>query len=378
MQKNKPGGGRKTGSLFCAAVSLMQKSRLFLFQATFLFVVSALLLPACAPERKPAALEEGEKEIEEQPGIKILDYRLPEGEFYRGDTVQAEITVQNNTGREESFFAGCSIKDPLGRDFDLPATAINLADGEKDNVAFSWLIPAKTELEDLISGPYKVITALWSEQPGTEGAQRLATLEKEAPFHILNHTDHFTTFDNTRWEKSSHRLGLGHLDPGNVTTMDNKLAITLPEGTYDGGEIKSAAADHLYGSYRARLKLPDVPSSITGFFLYKAPDFKHEIDIEIVNGPCGTIWFTTYASGEVSNTHETSLDFDPTADFHEYRFDLYPGEINFYVEGELLQSFGSGLPEEPMYLMLNAWFPDWLDGEKPQEAKTVLIDWIKY
>ncbi len=377
MQKYKPGDGRKTGHLTLHTI-LKQTGKVFLLKAVYFLAASALLLPACAPEKTPAALEEGEKEIEEQPGVEILDYRIPHGEFFRGDTVHIEITVQNNTGEEASFYAGCSIKDPLGRYFDLPATAVILANGEKGSAAFSWLIPSEAELKDLTSGPYKVTTALWPEQPGTEEAERLASLKKEAAFHVINHADHFTAFDETLWGKSSHRLGLGQLNPGNVTTTEGKLAITLPAGTYEGGQIETRTADHLYGSYRARLKLPDVPSSITGFFLYKQPDFEHEIDIEIMNSPCGTIWFTTYASGEVSNTYETSLTFDPTAGFHEYRFDFYPGEVSFYVEGELLQSFGSGLPEEPMHLMLNAWFPDWLEAEKPLENTTLLVDWIKY
>lgn len=62
--------------------------------------------------------------------------------------------------------------------------------------------------------------------------------------------------------------------------------IKLPSGTTDGGEIQTK--DELgFGSYEAKLKLPDAPSSITGFFLYKEPDYYHEIDIEIFNFKCG-------------------------------------------------------------------------------------------
>ncbi len=377
MQKEKPAREPKT-CYFLTTTSLQRLCKHYLLKTALLFATITLLLSGCVQEREPAAPEEGEKVIEEQPGVKILGYRIMEGEFFRGDNIHIEITVQNNTSLKESFYALCSIKDLFGRYFDLPATEFNLEGGKKEKASFSWQVPAEAELEDLISGPYTVIVALWSEQPGSTGAERLATLEIEAAFYVLNHAEYFATFDETLWKKSNHSLGLGSLEPGNVTTTGESLSITLPAGSHDGGQIESRSADHLYGSYRARLKLPRAPSSITGFFLYKAPDFEHEIDIEIVNGPCGTIWFTTYAGGEVSNTYETNLRFDPTAGFHEYRFDFYPGEASFYVDGNLLQTFDSGLPDEPMYLMLNAWFPTWLDGEKPQEESTVLVDWIKY
>lgn len=93
------------------------------------------------------------------------------------------------------------------------------------------------------------------------------------------------------------------------------LQITLPKRSLEGGEILS---DDLYGygSYSARMKLPDVSSSITGFFLYKSPDYESEIDIELYNDSSGRIMFTTYAGGAQIHTETLPLGFDPTAGFH--------------------------------------------------------------
>ena len=98
-------------------------------------------------------------------------------------------------------------------------------------------------------------------------------------------------------------------------------------------------------------QVPDAPSSITRFFLYEK-----DIDVEILNDPSGRIMFTTYAGGRKTNNVEKDLSFDPTMDFHEYRFDFYPDRAEFFVDGELMHRFTEGLPE-------NAWFP----GEKPEK-----------
>ena len=124
--------------------------------------------------------------------------------------------------------------------------------------------------------------------------------------------------------------------------------------------------------------MPDAPSSITGFFLYEPPDFKSEIDIEIYNDPSDRILFTTYTDGEQTHAETTDLPFDPTEDFHDYAF-LYDEEsITFYVDGETVQEFEGGLPDERMKLYVNSWFPKWLSGEKPHSERYVYVDWIEY
>ena len=68
----------------------------------------------------------------------------------------------------------------------------------------------------------------------------------------------------------------------------------------------------------------------------------------------------------------------PTKDFHEYRFDFYPGRADFYVDGELMHSFDEGLPEDPMHLYINTWFPTWLSGERPETDRYTYVDWLRH
>ncbi len=310
--------------------------------------------------------------------VTFKDLTVSGSELFHGDKVSTKLTVQNQASRQKTFFIGCSIEDPLGNWYDLPAEQIVLEVGEKVPVNFVWQVPAENEKEKLTSGPYRLVKAAWSKAPGMEGAERLAVVEKERAFHVNRAHEDYSSYNEALWKKSSHPLGLGMLDPDNVKIEDGLLRITLPAGTYDGGQLESRKETYLYGSYRARMKLPEAPSSITGFFLYKAPDFYYEVDIEIVNDASGKAWFTTYADGKVSNTYETYLGFDPTADFYEYRFDFYPGELSFYVEGRLVKTFDQGLPDQPMKLMINSWFPHWLEGREPEEDAFTLVDWIKY
>ncbi len=308
----------------------------------------------------------------------IADMLVSGSDYYPGDTVTAKLHIVNEGSRKENFWLSCSIRDPLGGWHDLHAKEITL-NGRKDIlVEFFWLVPEEVNGEKLLSGPYLLTMSAWSESPGTEEAERLATVQQEEAFFVVTYFEDFSSFNEKLWEISSHPLGLGILDPDNVKIEDNLLKITLPASTYDGGQLESKEFDHLYGSYRARIKLPNAPSSITGFFLYRAPDFYHEIDIEIVNDSSGLAWVTTYADGEVINTFESHLGFDPTGDFHEYRFDFYPGSVSFYVDGKLIITFDDGLTDTPMKLMINSWFPVWLEGIKPENDVFTLVDWIKY
>jgi beta-glucanase (GH16 family) len=83
---------------------------------------------------------------------------------------------------------------------------------------------------------------------------------------VLDFTDDFDSLDTNRWTKGTHNLGRSYLDPNNVSTSNGNLQVTLPANTLRGGELISNNL-YGYGSNTALMKLPDAPSSITGFFL---------------------------------------------------------------------------------------------------------------
>ncbi len=180
------------------------------------------------------------------------------------------------------------------------------------------------------------------------------------------------------WETGDHTLGRGALRPANVSVGEEGLRLALPAGTLQGAEINTRRPQ-AYGSYRVRMRVPDSPGSVTGFFLYRPPDYEHELDIEVYNDPEGRMLVTTYSGGdpEPTNTERIELPFDPTGGLHEYGFDYGPNGVVFYADGKPVEEFTSGIPERPMELYINAWYPDWVAGGPPESDGVVRVDRVE-
>lgn len=191
-------------------------------------------------------------------------------------------------------------------------------------------------------------------------------------------TDGFdTTLDASRWTPGEHQLGRSALTADNVLVRDSALELALPAATTDGGEIRSTQT-YAGGVATARMQVANAPSSITGLFLYAAPDYASEIDIEVYNDPSGTVMFSTYANGRQTHTETTTLGFDPTAAQHDYEIAWGNGRVTFTVDGAPLRSWSTGVTKLPMNLYANAWFPAWLDGLAPADRRATVIDRIEY
>jgi len=189
--------------------------------------------------------------------------------------------------------------------------------------------------------------------------------------------DGFDYFDTTRWSKENHNLGRSYLNPNNVSVGNGNLQIKIPAHTLDGGEIRSNDLKS-YGTYYTRMNLPNAPSSITGFFLYKSPDYESEIDVELYNDSSRRIVFSTYANGSRTHTKTMLLPFDATAGFHRYRFDYASGSVAFYADGKLMKVFVTNIPQTSMHLLVNTWFPSWLEGRKQNHVAYNLVDYVGY
>ncbi len=291
-----------------------------------------------------------------------------------GSPAIASVRVKNAGTESRTFFVGYSVRDPTGEWYDAPSDSVQLGPGEESDSREFRTESLKT------SGYYDSRVSVWSEEPGYgSAAERLADFEESSTFRVSSSREDFDApeLNASRWEATTRDLGRGGLAPANTGIEDGLLRLALSANTLNGGEIEST---DLYepGFYAARIKVPDAPSSITGFFLYEPPDLESEIDIEIYNDSSGKILFTTYADGEQAHTETTSLPFDPTEDFHDYAFFYDESSITFYVDGEPMQEFEGGLPEKRMKLYVNIWFPTWLDGEEPDSDRYAYVDWIEW
>ncbi len=300
---------------------------------------------------------------------EINAFEISAGEHRTGYPLLASSRMESTGTIRHTYWMGYSVQNPKGEWYDAPAIPVELTPGQDSGARGFTTRPLGTP------GLYTARTAVWTDDPSVKEPEAALLDEYETTFRVYEEREDFDFLDPDRWGKTKDTAGQGEFQPDNVTTDDSNLRLKLPENSLDGAEIKSKNA-YGYGSYTARIKVPDAPTSITGFFLYEPPDFESEIDVEIHNDPKGRILFTTYANGEQTHTRTMDLPFDPTASFHTYGFEYQANKVVFHIDGKPITTFEGGIPDKPMNLYLNTWYPKWLDGEKPTENRNVLVDYI--
>jgi len=304
--------------------------------------------------------------------ISIDNHTFPVGIFYANDKLLVQTKISNNSDKNQSYWYGLSYKDPIGNWYDVSAKEIAINPNESNKVTLEWLTP-----KELISGRYHIVCSLWDGKPNIESSNRIAHFESGNTLYLYNYQDNFESFDKSLWKSSTFKLGRTSFLPKNVTVSDGNLVINMPKNTYGSGEIQSIDLKS-FGSYEIRMKLPDAKGSITGFFMYKSPDYYHEIDIEIYNDTTRDYFLTTYSDGKVQNEFLSTLQFDARKSFNNYRFDYYPDRLEYYINDIYITSFDSGYSLSPMHLILNCWYPNWLDDGPSKEDVNLIVEWIRY
>ncbi|RYP10753.1 hypothetical protein DL765_008021 [Monosporascus sp. GIB2] len=167
----------------------------------------------------------------------------------------------------------------------------------------------------------------------------------------------------------------------------------IVDGMVKNSEIATTQLHFFYGSFRAGIKVTDVAGTCSAFFWYF--NDTQEIDIEFLsaefNKDNGTYPVNLVlqslgsreAGFDASNTKDferVNLPFDPTTDFHEYRFDYLEREVVFYGDGkELARMTGSSVPTEAGHLLLSHWSngnPGWSRGP-PKTDATTTVSYVK-
>lgn len=307
------------------------------------------------------------------PEIEVTDISHAKDTYYYGDEFSLDISIQNRSGEDKELWLGCSLIDPLGKWIDIEPVKFNALGRTLNRIDIS------EKVDKWITGEYSVRVAVWDKDPSLvqENPVKLDQMDSKETVDFYRQKEYFENWDSDFWIKRDGSIGRSKLNPENIVLNDDGLKIKMPANSLDGGEIQTRK-NQSFGSYEVCMKLPDVPSSITGFFLYRAPDFYNEIDIEIFNQSDSEFWLTTYADGAIKNEYNKPLGFDPTEDYHTYRIDYYPDRVSFYVDDKLIQTWKDGFSKRPMKLMVNSWYPVWLDGIRPPHDESLSVKWIKY
>jgi hypothetical protein len=292
--------------------------------------------------------------------------------FFSGEEVVYKVNLKNNGLENYYVWAGFTLVDPNGKNYDIPAEKIAFTGEKNKSKDLIFKVP-----QNIISGKYKVIIAIWDTIPSESTASRIGNWEDANGIYIYNYKENFEYLNRKIWDVSSGKLGRSIFEKENVKVDDGFLTIKIPKKTVNGGEI-SLSKDVSYGSYEITMKIPDADSSITGFFLYKAPDYFNEIDIEVVNNKSGEFWLTTYSDGGKNNIFIGNLGIDFSKDFHRFKINYYKDYLSFYIDDIFLKRWTEGYSHNSMKLMVNCWFPAWMEGEKSEHEEFLIIDNIKY
>ena len=305
----------------------------------------------------------------------IVLFEAAHGIFYPADEVTSTLQFRNTGSESWTFWIGYSVKSQAGEWYDVEAHSLSLEPNGLSPLQYkTWTVPET----GYITGYYTVAMAVWDAEPGMAGAEQLAYREAVDSFQVLTYIEQFDRFNRDLWGKSSHHLGESYLDPDNIDIGDGSAGIKIPAGTKDGGEFGTKAS-FIHGTYRASIRVAPISGVVTGFFLYHGTGGGgDEIDIELYHDDEWYVAFTTWSEGDMTGTEKRRLKFDPSTGFHEYRIDFYPEQVTFFVDDMQMYVFKSGLPDEPMRLLVNSWFPDWLNGTLPEKDVYTLVDWIQY
>jgi beta-glucanase (GH16 family) len=145
-------------------------------------------------------------------------------------------------------------------------------------------------------------------------------------------------------------------------------------------EITSKRTNFLYGSYRASIKFDSTPGAVVGWFVYKDEPDLHEIDVEYLTDDIKHVHFTLHHIQTDVDYRKDAIRFDPTADFHEYRFDWYSNKVVYFIDGKSFDSLNVKVPDAACTIMLNLWsanIDEW-GGPAPTKDTYMYIDYMHY
>jgi hypothetical protein len=272
-----------------------------------------------------------------------------------------------------------------------------------------------------------------------------ATAQKDSTAHSFTENFNDTTLTNFHYgstgTKNAFKYTVGatsSIEPGTKVLL-LKIDSSDKAGAGRGPEIISKAFTH-FGSYSARIKIPDVrkvqpnAGAVVGYFTYHMDSVQglSEIDIEWLVADPSIIYIGTWtglrgqlqrigrtinlAKGNIlytiskvnhngtptnltgaQNQPETisAIDgYDASTKFYTYGFDWYPNRLRWWVinpsTGEKLvlwdyQGSQLGIPPNASQYRMNFWHTNnWavetnpLSVEKPLHPFELEVDWMKY
>jgi beta-glucanase (GH16 family) len=208
------------------------------------------------------------------------------------------------------------------------------------------------------------------------GARQTAPAEFRQTFDSMQDVE--AAFTLSSWSNTNRTHS-----PANVTVEDGVLELKL-SGSAPGtlpvcAEIASRRNDFHYGTYRAAIKMSKVPGAVVGWFTYLGRPL-NEIDVEFLTREPRLARFTLHHVQTGVDHGRKEVAFDPSAAFHEYRFDWHKDRVDYFIDGEPAATLTKQIPDMPSRLMLNHWSGNipTFGGPAPTEDAVMQVDWVYY
>ncbi|NIA20491.1 MAG: family 16 glycosylhydrolase [Anaerolineaceae bacterium] len=201
----------------------------------------------------------------------------------------------------------------------------------------------------------------------------------------------------TQWRVATWKQNGTLMAPERCATdgKGNMVQTILPGEPYRGGSMQTAK-EYPYGRWVARVKPSPVPGALNTVFTkdwddLTTPDTEgdgtgFEVDIELLTytfGPGrGKVHLAIHAKNMKSWSEDLPLDFNPSDDFHEWGFDIYPDRVEWHVDGKHLKTWTAPkdkpIPAGGHEFFFNSWTKSkWIKGP-PKEAAHYQIDWVRF
>lgn len=320
---------------------------------------------------------------EVSPNLIVKDHHIVNGVYEIGEKLTSSITLENTSSVTTTLFILYLFEDDSAVFYDTPPPEITLLPNETKTFEITWDSSATSEV-----GFYDTSLAIYN----SNWTSRLVQYKVIDNVYLYEKFDNWSYYTAPDWTKLDNRTigGISTLEADNIVLTDRRIDINLPANSYSAGQAMTIQ-EQGYGSYEARMKVPDKDSILSGFFLYSPNDREHEVDIEILKqGGVWKAWFTVHninhpsynpsnglEPGEIYKK-EVILDFDPSSEFHNYRINLYPDYLSFEVDGKEIDRWNESFDYKNMQLYVSSFYPQWLEQNQSPEIKQNTIEWIRY
>lgn len=230
----------------------------------------------------------------------------------------------------------------------------------------------------------------------------LVRLDNGGPSNTASFFDPFDTLDPVRWGVSDgYTNGFwqsSSWDRDQVRIENGELVITLEAdpsqpGRTITGEIFSREL-YGYGTYEARVLVPDAPGTVAAMFTYVGPgivpgELQDEIDFEFLGRNPFAVQ-TNYFSDGISRGGEfIGFGFDASQTPVDIAFDWSPQALRWYVDGvlehEVLAGPSTPLPDAPGLIFFDLWsvagpnLESWAGAVDPAQLPAEMrIDYFAY